>query len=282
MTGANNINSKFFCDRRFYERGSSLIGLCLLIVSLGAILTGGLALYKNYELVTSDQETVDKNLMITKAINDFVFRNDRYPCAAPLNAPMDSPNYGREHVNGAGVTVACNSPNYYNAFRAPNPANPITNANLGGIYITAGDIRPGTPFVPANPPTQPNPIPARPPVPTGNIIIGALPTRDLNLPDDLMYDGYGRRFIYAVTANMATAGIDTTQDLGGITIQDEAGRSLSEMAGHVIYSYFSPAIDSRGAFSKDGALIEDCNPGAQAGDNCDNDSIFLAALRKRY
>lgn len=277
MTGANNINSEIFCNRRGTERGSSLIGLCILIIALGAILTGGIVLYDNYKLVTSDQETVDKNLMITTAINDFVFRNNRYPCAAPLNAPMDSPNYGREDAAND-----CNAPAYYLGFRAPNPGNPITNANLGGIYITPGDIRPAVPAVPANPPLQPVAIPARPPLPTGNIIIGALPTRDLNLSDDMMYDGYGKRFIYAVTADMATPGADVTEDLGGITIQDEAGNSLSDIPGHVIYSFFSPAIDNRGAFSSDGVLIANCNTGAQAGDNCDNDNTFLAALRKRY
>ncbi len=264
MTGANNINSRDFCNGRDTERGSSLIGLCLLIICLGAILTGGIALYNNYELVTSDQETIDKNLMIKTAINDFVFRNNRYPCAAPLNAPMDSPNYGREDAANN-----CNAANYYAAVRAAAPTLPITNANLAGIYFTPGDVRPPSGAFPLG-------------MPTGNIIIGALPTRDLNLSDDMMYDGYGKRFIYAVTANMATPGVDVTQDLGGITIQDEAGNSLSDISGHVIYSFFSPAIDNRGAFSRDGILIENCNPGAQAGDNCDNDNTFLAALRKRY
>jgi len=36
------------------------------------------------------------------------------------------------------------------------------------------------------------------------IRIGSVPTRALNLPDEFMYDSYGSRFLYAVSADLAT------------------------------------------------------------------------------
>lgn len=254
---ANNIKTVHL-DRES-ENGASLIGMAMVIMMIGLMVAGASVLYKNYDQITANQDTVDRNLIIRNAIKEFVSRNGRYPCPAPLNAPPDSIRYGREDSTPAASPPACDSASYYNeaGIRGAGPVLAPPSVSRG-IYITPGRAT------------------------TGNIIIGAIPTRSLNISDDNMYDGHGMRYIYVITARMASPGYDVSHDIGGIEIQDENGQSLSSTPGHVAYSFFSPGIDRRGAYNYEGVVIESCDTSTDAGENCDNDNVFSAALLKRY
>lgn len=206
------------------ETGSSLIGMAIMTLALGFLVTGGIFLIKNYGVIQSDQTSTDHFRDIQVALKEFAAREGRYPCPAPLSvAPdqiaADGTEFGKE---GAGN---CNGgPVHDGTFRATG---------------TGGSVR-----------------------------IGALPVRSLHLPDYKMMDGYGKRYFYAITESLATNGTDVRNDEGAITILNEAGHSVSDATGNIVYALISPGKDDRGAFNADGVMIQACNTTTEAGDNC--------------
>ena len=101
--------------------------------------------------------------------------------------------------------------------------------------------------------------------------VGAVPVRTLNIPDKMMMDGYGRRYVYAITEKLATTGADVKTDEGAIYMNNQDGHSISDQSGSIIYALMSPGDDVRGAFDEQGKLIQACESGTTAGSNC----IFL-------
>jgi len=240
------------------QNGSSLIAMAIMIVIVGSVLSAFINIYQNQTTLEKDQETVEKNQVITSAINDFVMRNGRYPCPAPLNVPRDNIDFGVEDG------LACTNPAYHGAHiaafgisTAPTLAAP--RGPVGGPFVNIGSIK-----------------------------IGAIPVRSLNISDDYMFDGYGHRYVYAVTENMATAGVDTNADLGGIDLRDANNNSVTAPAHQVKYIFFSAGADQRGAWDKEGNIVLPCvdtpNP-ADAGENCDYqlgpaDPTFISSFFK--
>ncbi len=208
-----------------HELGSNLIAIAVLTLAIGFLAIGAIYLMQNYELIHSDQQSIDNLRDVETALNDFVAREGRYPCPAPLNlAPdttaPDGTEFGKE---GAG---AC------------------TGTVHDGTYRAVG--RAGA-----------------------TVRIGAVPVRSLHISDDKMMDGYGKRYFYAITESLATAGTDVRNDLGAITINNQNGDSISDAPGHIVYALISPGSDNRGAFNEEGELILPCETGTLAGNNCD-------------
>lgn len=245
------------------ESGSSLIAMAIMVIVVGLMITGFLFIFQNQELVKKDQETINKSETITIAINDYVMRNGRLPCPAPLNAPRDSPFFGLEDP-----VQVCTSPNYYSAF-------------IAARGIVSVPPLPACPF-----PGAPNcrPDTAGPP---GNIKIGALPVRNLNLPDGYAVDGYGKRYVYAVTERLAISGINPNTDLGAIDIVDgdpalASTNSLPTQRAHVKYIFFSQGATDNGSYDIEGAPLtllaggETCDITTLSGHNCDFQRINAA------
>ena len=211
---------------RSNEKGSSLIGVAILMLALGFIVTGAIYLMQNYETIYSDQDSVEGLREIETSLMDFVAREGRYPCPASLTLapdqedPVDGTVYGREgptNCNAAGT--------YSGTFRA---------IGRGGA----------------------------------NVRIGAIPVRSLNLPDSKMVDGYGRRYFYAITEDMASPGADVQNDLGVISIENQNGDPISDVSGHIVYALISPGPDDRGAYDEQGNLLQPCQAGTDAYNNC--------------
>jgi hypothetical protein len=78
------------------QTGSSLIGIALLTVVMGALMTGGIYLLQNYQTIKSDQRTTDVSVILEKAVDDFVAINKRYPCPTRLSVAPNDPNFGLE------------------------------------------------------------------------------------------------------------------------------------------------------------------------------------------
>lgn len=269
------------------ESGSSLIAMSILIIVIGTMTTGFLFIYGNKQKLQKEQETVKKNEVILAAINDYLMRNGRLPCPAPLNARRDTRFFGIEDPNRD-----CDQGSYYNRpganfSTASGPGGNTSSPSRNIVRVAplppgnGANQRPDT-TLPACPIAAPN-DPGCP----GFVKIGTLPTRNLGLTDDYMVDGYGKRYIYAVTERLASPNFNPNANLGAVDITDSAGNSLSRQRAHIKYIFFSPGIDDRGAYDIDGGRIQPCNRAVLAGENCDfqfaafADATFLSSFFKQ-
>ena len=115
----------------------------------------------------------------------------------------------------------------------------------------------------------------------GGVLVGSIPYRTLNIPPNAALDGYGSRFIYAVSKNLTVAGITSgtfarvtgaasAKGLGMIEIRSGrlqqpcstlcqvlADPAAGTGAASII---FSSGADKRGSFSRNGDLQRACVP----------------------
>lgn len=113
----------------------------------------------------------------------------------------------------------------------------------------------------------------------GNVRIGFVPTRTLNLPDETGYDAWGSRIMYAVSENLTAV---ATYDLvdGRIRINDSLGTEVTT-GSNATYAIFSVGPDRRGGYNTLGAVVSACAVPAPRADisNCDDaDGIFVATM----
>jgi prepilin-type N-terminal cleavage/methylation domain-containing protein len=115
-----------------------------------------------------------------------------------------------------------------------------------------------------------------------DIRIGAVPTRSLNLPDNVLMDAWNMRLTYVVVKDLA---IDTTKfnayvkpASGGIIINDAAGNSTLDSTQAELfpaYIILSHGNDKKGATVLSGASATGCTAGNMDSENCDNDDSFI-------
>ncbi|MCI5060653.1 MAG: type II secretion system GspH family protein [Alphaproteobacteria bacterium] len=113
------------------------------------------------------------------------------------------------------------------------------------------------------------------------IRIGAIPTRNLNLLDEYIYDAYGTRFLYAVTETLTSSdNFDITK--GAISVEDLNGNSVVQPANQAPYVILSFGENQSGGYSGiSGNIIQGgCNASLSSSEreNCDNDSTFISSL----
>lgn len=107
----------------------------------------------------------------------------------------------------------------------------------------------------------------------GNIVIGSLPFKSMNLQEKEVYDAYGKRLTYAVTANLADTTLFEVGN-GGITLEDKNGDSLISPVDSGHFVVLSHGSQSTGAYTREGITDSACGGSASEAENCDNDSTF--------
>jgi hypothetical protein len=118
--------------------------------------------------------------------------------------------------------------------------------------------------------------------------VGTVPTRSLNIPDEYMVDGYGKRFIFAVTERMATPGTNIDSEQGVISVTNDDGHHMTALDGHAIFALVNFGTDDRGAYDVDGNLLAACQASTDAGNNCrfqtqaNAPATFVTTLSKSY
>lgn len=110
-----------------------------------------------------------------------------------------------------------------------------------------------------------------------NIRIGAVPVRDLNIPDEYIMDANNNKFIYAVTETSATPG-EFDINGGGISIVDSNDNSVITPPNSAHYAVLSTGQDGVGSYNLVGTVNEPCVAGSQQSENCDNDGVFRSTL----
>ncbi len=230
--------------------GYTLVELAVVVLVVGIVLA---AFFSSYEIYLNNQKVIktESNLShLTGAIGNFRAQYGRYPCPASLILPRNDPQYGRESLCTDDITVAvgtCDVGGGGTGYCVEQSAGTIDHDNDGATGM------PPTPEI--------NPRVRR----------GALPFRNLNLPEEYSYDGYGNRVTYVVTERLAVA--DTFQvNHGGISIVDDTPgeQSLLEVADKGHFLIFSPGENNAGAYNNNGVLVQACpNPALSAeGENC--------------
>jgi len=86
------------------QAGSSLIGVAILTLVMGFLMTGAIYLMQNYDSIKSDQKTVDTSITLQQGMKNFVAINKRYPCPARIDIAPDQPNFGLEDCSIANVS----------------------------------------------------------------------------------------------------------------------------------------------------------------------------------
>lgn len=101
-----------------------------------------------------------------------------------------------------------------------------------------------------------------------NVFAGVVPVRTLQLPDDYMFDGWGRRFTYSVDyrfANNTTTNPDCGTGIGNTTIcfaeatatalsvRDSTGTERTSATDRAAFLVFSHGENGHGAFTKGGS-----------------------------
>jgi prepilin-type N-terminal cleavage/methylation domain-containing protein len=132
--------------------------------------------------------------------------------------------------------------------RLPCPTDPTllpTNANYGVEAANPGSCTGGTPAA-KNTNTSAQPV-------ASNVVEGALPFKTLGLPESLSFDGWDRKFAYAVNDSVtAYNGMknQTLSDQCGITVNDASGNNRTTGA---IYALASFGSDGHGGYLKSGS-----------------------------
>lgn len=113
---------------------------------------------------------------------------------------------------------------------------------------------------------------------------GTIPFRAMNLPESATYDGYGRRFSYAVTEELAIAGgVDDSR--GGIDIVDNQNPSVSylDTPGTATFLIFSHGENGVGGYTPGGVMFSPCNgvaaPDTGDVENCNTGDDDVATYR---
>jgi len=118
--------------------------------------------------------------------------------------------------------------------------------------------------------------------------VGTVPTRSLNISDELMVDGYGKRYVYAVTERMATPGTNPKSEQGVISVTNDGNHHMTSSEGNAIFALISFGTDERGAYDVSGNLITPCSEDTTAGNNCkfqttpNTEATFMTTMSKSY
>ncbi len=160
---------------------------------------------------------------------------------------------------------------YYNQSSAlPKPASLTATASSGTSYLTAAST-----CAAAGMATRAALLPDGCMTTASTIMIGAVPTRTLGLPDDAAFDEWGNRLIYAVDTSSGT----------GITLNTTAPAAVAAIvnidnttgtAGAVTAVIVSAGKNGNGAYTKAGLLYKSCATSTTTdGENCNGNATFI-------
>ncbi len=90
----STLSKRFAC-----QKGFSLIAMALFLMATGLFIVAGSKIYDSWDRYRSAAETQESLKYIQSALQSYFSYNGRYPCPAPLDAPLDSGAFGREVSN---------------------------------------------------------------------------------------------------------------------------------------------------------------------------------------
>ena len=252
--------------RRRPASGFTLLEMGVVVVVIALIVAASLSMGQ-YSVETARRiNTTNKLDAIENALMAFRVANNRLPC--PADATLADPAvvsgvnyYAVESVNAGACTTGSGYDGNGHRTSAASPAR-------RRIIYTLLSLPPG-----GN---------SNSPVGT-TVAEGGVPVRTLNLPDDFMYDGWGRAFAYAVWTPLTAVptGVPPTGAPAGFVnygiygnclaakVQNAGYTNRSTMADYVLVSYGS---DGHGGYLKTGARYSSGSDNPDEKTNCHCDS----------
>jgi hypothetical protein len=243
-----------------------MIELAVMLVIIGVSIAGVAQIFSVAE-IRRHKMTDEKRIEVIRQSFAFHIQNrGDLPCPAPMTAPPSDPEFGVEQDTSTdpGKPDSC--------FDQASPIAGLTDVT-GGRQLDLGDGAGLT--------DQP-------------VVIGTIPTRTLNLPDDYMIDSYGNRLIYAVTANQTDGTWNQSQGAISVISEHMAGPDpihMTNIPGEATFVIASVGKNRRGATSFDGVPSAIACQGTTTGtgidppalqkdnENCDADAVFRSAMR---
>ncbi len=220
------------------RRGFTLIELSIVLALIAVVLSGGLVLTTAYIQKRQLDATLATMDAIESAILNFSLAYNRIPCPGDITLSPSSAYYGMEAGAGSGSTIS-----------------------TGTGVCTGTGMLPQANFVYS--PTPPL---------TGGQTEGAVPTRTLQLPDNYMFDGWGRRLRYAVDPTMTitnalpvpTGGVSCPAT-SPITVYDATGNKRSASAAYILLSH---GTNGHGAYTNSGSIVNANSANTDEQTNC--------------
>ncbi|MEE3322951.1 MAG: type II secretion system protein [Pseudomonadota bacterium] len=205
-------------DKRKNMRGFTMIEISIALIVVGLLITPLFSLYAQYTVKKKLEGTEDNIRRVVSMMEEYRDINGEYPCPAPMNVARDDVNNGR--------AMPCDAATF-----AAFPQ--VQGECLEGICLQAS-VRGAS-----------------------DVIIGAVPFRDLQMSETDSLDGYGNRLMYAVTQDLTEITTFNT-DAGGISIVDSGGNEMTrnQDAMFLVLSY---GPSKEGAYSKFGMLQQPCS-----------------------
>lgn len=194
------------------DRGFTLIELAVVIAIVALIMASALGTYKVQVAKKHHETTQDRILQIRVALTKYRVQNSRLPCPARLDAPPNTPSFGIEDVTG--------------------DENCSTAAPSAGTFRTSS-----TRNLPADP--------------MNTVRIGAVPVKELGLPQEFAFDSWGRRFTYAVSERLANHDTPYLPAYGTITVLGADGAPVTPK-NRVPFVVISHGKNGRGGTTYDG------------------------------
>lgn len=255
------------------QRGFTLLEVMAVVVIFGIIMV---PLFRAYDVYVKSQKRILTVERIENAVSEIrIFRPNTfaYPCPADRTLGPNDLNYGLEDC-AAAIALAVG-----NCTAGNGICKVAGSRNADGV----GGLDP--------------------------VLIGALPFRTMDMTNgneisvEGSLDGWGNKLTYAVSANTTrhnpvrnSISVGNDFKLGVITAVDEFGNNtagigmydldnadgdnniLTGADGDGQFAVISHGETGRGAYSSFGVLQSTCDTAVRDGENCDNDSVFMASL----
>ena len=218
--------------QKILSAGFTLVEVATVVLIGGLLLEAGIAMLNNYLKSSRISATKQRMSDIDTAIGQYLKVNGVLPCPAPLNVKPDTATFGRSLLDGVAANTLCSS-------------QATTLGIVGtGVFIPQG-TQPPAALTPAN-----NNL---------NVVIGAVPVRSLNLPDQEIADAWGDNFVYAVTDYLTPYNSNPALSQGVIDVRDGNDNPLVGAtftpplyAQYVVVSYGSDRV---GSYTMDGGQV---------------------------
>jgi prepilin-type N-terminal cleavage/methylation domain-containing protein len=240
------------------HHGFTLIEMAISMIIIGVLLGAVIYPYSVWLKKQRHDKTINHVERMSFSVGAFRSANGRYPCPAPIDTPRTDPNYGRQtdcSVTSIPAGTCSSGLCIANSRRTLNTPADIAAGNF--VDINSNNVQDGWElnFTP-------------------RVRIGAMPFRELNIPEEFTLDAYGNRILYAVTEVQAS-NFNYNVDAGGISVEyrDQSNVLQSRIntphsAHFVVLSHGS---NQMGAYTKYGVFSgSSCNNTAPDGENCDH------------